>query len=41
VLRQDGWEIVYTYADDTATLPRRLTLAYPGVDMRVVVDRWQ
>ncbi len=41
VLRQDGWEIVYSYADDTALLPRRLTLAYPGIDMRVVVDRWQ
>ena len=41
VLRQDGWEIVYTYADDASTLPRRLTLAYPDVDIRVVVAQWQ
>jgi len=41
VLRQDGWEIDYSYADDAATLPRRLLLAYPDVDMRVVVDQWQ
>jgi outer membrane lipoprotein LolB len=41
VLRQDGWEIVYTYADDASVLPRRLTLAYPDVDIRVVVDQWQ
>lgn len=41
VLRQDGWQITYDYADDAARRPRRLMLAYPGVDMRVVVDRWQ
>ena len=41
VLRQDGWEIVYTYADDASVLPRRLTLAYPDVDIRVVVDQWR
>ncbi len=41
VLRQDGWEIVYTYADDTGAMPRRLTLAYPDVAMRVVVDQWR
>jgi outer membrane lipoprotein LolB len=41
VLRQDGWEIVYSYADDTSALPRRLTLAFPDIDMRVVVDQWQ
>jgi outer membrane lipoprotein LolB len=41
VLRQDGWEITYAYPDDRDTHARRLTLAYPGVDVRVVVDRWQ
>ncbi len=41
VLRQDGWEIVYTYADDATLLPRRLTLAYPDIDIRVVIDQWQ
>jgi outer membrane lipoprotein LolB len=41
VLRQDGWEIAYAYPDDHDTHPRRLTLAYPGVDVRIVVDRWE
>ena len=44
VLRQDGWEIVYTYADAAAREPSRVTLRYPGADpieVRVVVDRWQ
>lgn len=44
VLRQDGWEIVYGYADAAATRPARVTLRYPGstpIDVRVVVDRWQ
>lgn len=43
VLRQDGWEVVYAYADDAARRPLRLTLAYPGADaieVRVVVDDW-
>lgn len=41
-LRQDGWDIGYTYADDAARSPFRVTLAYPGADpveVRVVVDR--
>ena len=41
-LRQDGWDIVYAYADDAARTPHRLTLSYPGADpieVRVVVDR--
>jgi outer membrane lipoprotein LolB len=41
VLRQDGWDITYAYGDDHDAHPRRLTLAYPGVDVRIVVDRWQ
>jgi outer membrane lipoprotein LolB len=41
VLRQDGWEIVYAYADETARLPSRLRLAYPDVDVRIVIDRWR
>ena len=40
VLRQEGWEIVFAYADDAATLPRRLVLTYPDVEVRVVVDAW-
>jgi len=41
-LRQDGWDIVYAYADDGAQAPYRVTLQYPGadpVDVRIVVDR--
>ena len=41
VVRQDGWEIVYAYADDAAPTPRRLTLAYPDVEVRIVVDAWR
>lgn len=42
LLRQDGWDIVYAYADDASRLPSRLTLSYPGADpigVRIVVDR--
>jgi outer membrane lipoprotein LolB len=44
LLRQDGWEIVYAYADDAARRPARVVLTLPGaeaVDVRVVVDRWE
>jgi len=44
LLRQQGWDIVYTYADDAAERPFRASLSYPGaeaVEVRVVVDRWQ
>jgi len=44
VLRQDGWDIVYAYADDTAVRASRLTLRYPGVEpteVRLVLDRWE
>jgi len=43
-LRQDGWDIVYAYADDAASKPFRVTLSYPGaepIEVRVVVDRRQ
>ena len=41
-LRQDGWDIVYGYADDAAAAPARVTASYPGADpieVRIVVDR--
>lgn len=45
VLRQQGWEIVYAYADTTsATNPMRLVMRYPNseqIEVRIVVDRWQ
>jgi len=40
VLRQQGWEIVYAYADASAR-PTRLVMRYPGsepVEVRIVVD---
>lgn len=39
-LDQDGWSIVYVYADAAATLPRRVTLAYPDIELRMVIDAW-
>ena len=44
LLRQQGWDVVYAYADDAAERPFRASLSYPGaeaVEVRVVVDRWQ
>lgn len=44
LLRQQGWEVVYAYADDAAERPFRASLSYPGpdtIEVRVVVDRWQ
>jgi outer membrane lipoprotein LolB len=44
VLRQQTWEIVYSYPDDTpAAMPSRVVLKRPDaepVEVRVVVDRW-
>lgn len=41
VLWQDGWEIVYAYADDAARLPSRVRLTWPEVEVRIAIDRWQ
>jgi outer membrane lipoprotein LolB len=41
VLRQDGWEVVYTYADASARRPSRLVLSYPDVEVRIVIDAWR
>jgi outer membrane lipoprotein LolB len=44
VLRQDGWTIVYlAYApDQNAVLrPSRMTLSYPDIELRLVVDSWR
>ena len=44
VLRQQAWEIVYTYPDDApGARPSRLVLKFPDVEpveVRIVVDRW-
>ena len=39
VLRQDGCEIVYAYADDAARLPSRLRLLCFDLELRIVIDR--
>ncbi len=39
VLRQDGCEIVYAYADDATRLPTRLRLLCHDLELRIVIDR--
>jgi outer membrane lipoprotein LolB len=41
VLRQQGWEIVYSYRDARTRRPSRLRLTYPELEVRLVIDRWQ
>jgi len=41
VLRQDGCEIVYAYADSAARLPSRLRVACHDIELRIVIDRWR
>lgn len=41
LLRQDGWEVVYDYADAAARTPLRVRVTYPEFEIRVVIDRWR
>ena len=44
VLRQDGWTIVYQSYVQIGTdgwRPSRLTASYPGIELRLAIDRWQ
>jgi len=41
VLRQDGCEIVYAYADNSTRRPSRLRLACHDLELRIVIDRWR
>ncbi len=41
VLRQDGCEIVYAYADSSTRLPSRLRLLCQDLELRIVIDRWR
>jgi outer membrane lipoprotein LolB len=41
VLRQDGCEIVYGYADDMARRPSRLRLTCHDLELRIVIDQWR
>jgi outer membrane lipoprotein LolB len=43
-LRQDGWNIVYQAYErggDGVSRPKRLTLDYPDVELRIAVDSWR
>jgi len=42
-LRQDGWDIAYTYRSEEGTdsLPRRLDLQNESQTIRLVIDNWQ
>lgn len=37
VLRQDGWEIVYAYVDDSAQRPARLSMTRADLEIRIAV----
>ena len=39
VLRQDGCEIAYTYAEGSSSLPVRLRMTCNDVELRIVVDK--
>jgi outer membrane lipoprotein LolB len=41
VLRQEAWEIVYSYPDATTRQPSRLRLTYPELEVRIVIDQWR
>jgi outer membrane lipoprotein LolB len=41
VLRQDGCEIVYAYADHSTRRPAQLRLACFDLELRIVIDRWR
>ena len=44
LLRQNGWTIDYqSFMTDAAgaTRPARMTLSYPDIELRLVVDSWQ
>lgn len=40
-LHQDGWQVVYDYADAAATRPARLRLTRADIEVRIVVDHWE
>ena len=41
VLRQDGCEIAYAYADSSTRRPSQLRLACHDLELRIVIDRWR
>lgn len=40
-LEQDGWRIYYLGYGDGSGLPARLRLVYPGLELRLAIDKWQ
>ena len=41
VLRQDGCEVVYSYADDAARRPSSLRVACHELEVRIAIERWR
>jgi outer membrane lipoprotein LolB len=43
VLRQDGWEVLYTrYADTTpGSLPKRMQLNHEDLQIQLLIDEWE
>ena len=41
VLRQDGCEIVYAYADNSVRRPSQFRLVCHDLELRIVIDRWR
>jgi outer membrane lipoprotein LolB len=40
-LRQSGWRIEYLEWGEQASLPSRLRLSFPGIELRLAVDEWR
>lgn len=40
-LEQDGWQISYDGWNDEGTRPLRMTMTYPGMQLRLVVSEWR
>lgn len=40
-LEQDGWRISYDGWNDDGTRPVRMTMTYPGMQLRLVVNEWR
>jgi outer membrane lipoprotein LolB len=40
LLRQQGWEILYSYPDASTPRASRLRVTYPDLEVRIVIDRW-
>ncbi len=41
LLRQDGWQVAYGYADASAERPARVQVTRADIEVRIAVDRWE